>query len=115
MDLYSIVGVSDRGRALRWFEVFFGRQADEVIGDEYLWQVGLNAWIVIDDRPVRAERVGGAMITLGVSDLDDILERLAVNEIRHEPVETYGNGVRHVTVPDPDGNSLSLAQSPSSS
>ena len=112
MDLYSIMCVRDRDRALEWFGVFFGRAADEVIGEEYLWQVGENAWIVIDDRDVRAERVGGAMITLGVTDLDDILARLAAHGISHEPLETYGNGVRHVVVLDPDGNSLSLAEAP---
>lgn len=36
------------------------------------------------------------MITFGVTDLDDILARLAARDITHEPVETYGNGVRHV-------------------
>ena len=112
MDLYSVVCVRDRVAAARWFEVFFGRPADEVIGDEHLWQVGENAWVVIDDREMRAERVGGTMITLGVSDLDDILARLAAHGIDHEPVETYGNGVRHVVVLDPDGNSLSLAEPP---
>lgn len=112
MDLYSIMCVSDRSRALRWFEAFFGRPADEVIGEECLWQVGQNAWVVVDDREVRAERVGGAMVTLGVSDLDDILARFAAHGIGHEPVETYGNGVRHVVVLDPDGNSLSLAEAP---
>ncbi len=92
--------------------VFFGRPPDEVIGEEYLWQVGENAWVVIDDREMRTERVGGAMITLGVPDLDDILARLAAHGIHHEPVETYGNGVRHVVVLDPDGNSLALAEPP---
>jgi predicted enzyme related to lactoylglutathione lyase len=57
-------------------------------------------------------RVGGTMITIGVTDLDSILARLAAHGIKHEPVETYGNGVRHVEVLDPDGNSLSLAQTP---
>jgi catechol 2,3-dioxygenase-like lactoylglutathione lyase family enzyme len=52
------------------------------------------------------------MITLGVPDLDDILARLAAHGIRHEPVVTYGNGVRHVVVLDPDGNSLALAEPP---
>jgi catechol 2,3-dioxygenase-like lactoylglutathione lyase family enzyme len=112
VDLYSVMCVSDRTKAVEWFDAFFGRPADEVIGEEHLWQVGENAWVVIDDRPVRAERVGGAMITLGVTDLDDILARLAANGIEHEPVETYGNGVRHVVVLDPDGNSLSLAEAP---
>lgn len=112
MDLYSIVPVRDRTKSVEWFAVFFGRDADVVIGEEYLWQVGENAWVVIDDREVRAARVGGTMITLGVTGLDDILARLAAHGITHEPVETYGNGVRHVEVLDPDGNSLSLAESP---
>ncbi|MFD1539583.1 VOC family protein [Nonomuraea guangzhouensis] len=112
MDLYSVVCVRDRVTSQKWFEAFFRRPADEIIGEEYLWQVGENAWVVIDDRPVRAARVGGTMITLGVSDLDDILARLAAHGIEHEPVETYGNGVRHVEVLDPDGNSLSLAEAP---
>ncbi|MFF7946213.1 VOC family protein [Streptomyces griseorubiginosus] len=112
MDLYSIMCVSDWIKARTWYEAFFGRPADEVIGEEYLWQLGENAWVVIDDRDVRADRVGGAMITLGVSDLDEILARLAAHGIDHEPVETYSNGVRHVVVLDPDGNSLSLAEAP---
>ena len=110
MDLYSVLCVRDRTKAVAWYEVFFGRPADEIIGEEYLWQTGENAWLVVDDREVRAARVGGAMITFGVTDLDDILARLAANGITHEPVETYGNGVRHVEILDPDGNSLSLAQ-----
>ncbi|WP_219520027.1 VOC family protein [Nonomuraea ceibae] len=112
MDLHSVVCVSDLERSRKWFEAFFGRPADEIIGDELLWQVGENAWVVLDDRPVRASRVGGTMITFGVTDLDDILARLSAHGIEHEPVETYGNGVRHVEIIDPDGNSLSLAQAP---
>lgn len=112
MDLYSIMSVSDLPKALEWFGVFFGRPADEVIGEEHLWQVGSNAWVVVDARDVRSNYVGGTMITLGVTDLDDILARLVAHGISHEPVETYSNGVRHVVVLDPDGNSLSLAQAP---
>ncbi|ALG14856.1 VOC family protein [Kibdelosporangium phytohabitans] len=110
--MYGIVPVSDLARSLPWFEVFFGRPADEVAGEEHLWQVGVNAWIALDGRDLRARGVGGTMITFGVTDLDDILARLAANDIAHEPVETYGNGVRHVDVNDPDGNTLSLAQAP---
>ncbi len=112
MDLHSVMCVRDIATAVTWYEAFFGRAADEIIGEEYLWQVGENAWVVVDDRDVRAERVGRAMITLGVTNLDDILARLAAHDIGHEPVETYSNGVRHVVVLDPDGNSLSLAEAP---
>ncbi|MEW9551159.1 VOC family protein [Nonomuraea sp. NPDC050783] len=112
VDLHSVVCVRDLAVSLKWFEVFFGRPADEVIGEEYLWRVGENAWLVIDSRPVRAARVGGTMITFGVTDLDETLARLAAYGIEHEPVETYGNGVRHVEILDPDGNSFSLAEAP---
>ncbi|MGR6917624.1 VOC family protein [[Actinomadura] parvosata] len=112
MDLHSVVCVSDLAASRKWYEAFFGRPADEVIGAELLWRVGQNAWLVLDDRDVRAARVGGTMITFGVDDLDEILARLAAHGIGHEPVETYGNGVRHVEILDPDGNSLSLAQAP---
>ncbi|WP_049569443.1 VOC family protein [Nonomuraea sp. SBT364] len=109
MDLHSVVCVSDLARSLKWFEAFFGRPADEIIGAEHLWRAGENAWVVIDERDAR---VGGTMITFGVTDLDDILARLAAHGIEHEPVEAYGNGVRHVEILDPDGNSFSLAQAP---
>ena len=32
--------------------------------------------------------------------------------VGHEPIETYSNGVRHVNVPDPDGNAIALAERP---
>jgi predicted enzyme related to lactoylglutathione lyase len=109
MDLYSVMCVTDLAQSLAWYEAFFGRPADEVVGEEHLWHVGENAYVVLDAREVRSARVGGAMVTLGVTDLDDFLARFAARGITHEPVETYGNGVRHVEVLDPDGNSLSLA------
>ena len=87
MDLYSVICVRDRAASQKWYEVFFGRPADVVIGEEDLWQVGENAWVVIDDPSMRAARVGGAMITLGVTDFDDIVARLAAHGIEHEPVK----------------------------
>jgi catechol 2,3-dioxygenase-like lactoylglutathione lyase family enzyme len=114
VDLHSVMCVSDLARSLEWYEVFFGRKADEVIGEEHLWQVGENAYLVLDDRDVRAKRVGGSMITFGVAgtEFDEALARLAAHGVAHEPVETYSNGVRHVEVLDPDSNSLSLAALP---
>ena len=114
MDLHSVMCVSDLARSLEWYEVFFGRVADEIIGEEHLWQVGENAYLVLDARDVRSSRVGGSMITFGVDggEFDTALARLARHGVSHEPVETYSNGVRHVEVLDPDGNSLSLAALP---
>ena len=39
-------------------------------------------------------------------------EYLAAQGIEHEPIETYSNGVRHVNVPDPDGNVIAFAEPP---
>jgi hypothetical protein len=55
--------------------------AGQMPGFRAKWQVGENAWAVIDDRYMRAARVGGTMITIGVTDLDDILARLAAHGI----------------------------------
>lgn len=108
-QLYAVVPVTDRAVSLEWFAAFFGRPADDDIGGEALWQISDSAWIVVDEH---ADRAGGAMLTLGVEGLDEILARLAAHGVDHEPVETYGNGVRHVVLLDPDRNSLSLAEAP---
>lgn len=108
-DLYAVVPVSDKDAGLAWYTTFFGRPPDEVIGEEALWRVGANAWLVLDHRP---ERTGRANITLGVTGADEIIARWAAGGIEPELAETYGNGVRHVVVRDPDDNELALAESP---
>jgi hypothetical protein len=37
---------------------------------------------------------------------------LTAERIGHEAVETYSNGVRHVKIPDPDGNAIAFAEPP---
>jgi hypothetical protein len=49
-------------------------------------------------------RAGAGRITFAVARLDALLE--------HERIETYSNGVRHVNVPDPDGNAIAFAEPP---
>jgi catechol 2,3-dioxygenase-like lactoylglutathione lyase family enzyme len=57
-------------------------------------------------------RQAQARITLAVAGLDALLERLASEGIEHEMIETYSNGVRHVNIPDPDGNKIAFAEPP---
>lgn len=108
-ELLSVACVRDRAAGDRWYESFFGRPADEVIGEESLWRVGSDAHLVVDARP---ERAGACTITFAVRGLDAMLERMAEAGIRPEHAERYANGVHHVTIVDPDGNSLSLAEAP---
>ncbi|WP_286928448.1 MULTISPECIES: VOC family protein [Aeromicrobium] len=103
------VPVSDLDASLDWYRRFFGREPDLRAGDEILWDIEEHATLFIEPAP---ERAGAGRVTFGVSGLDDLLERLAAAGIGHGEIETYGNGVRHVMVPDPDGNALAFAEMP---
>ena len=107
--LYAGVPVSDLGAALDWYTRFFGREPDFRAGDEILWETDDHATIFIEPNPAQA---GAGRITLSVTALDPLLERLAAAGIGHEQVETYSNGVRHAKVPDPDGNAIAFAELP---
>jgi catechol 2,3-dioxygenase-like lactoylglutathione lyase family enzyme len=108
-DLIAGVPVSDLDASIDWYTRFFGREPTMRAGDEVLWDLAEHATLFIEPNPIDA---GTGRITLGVSGLDALLERLATAGIDHEPVETYANGVRHVKVPDPDGNAIALAEAP---
>ena len=107
--LVAGVSVSDLDAGIDWYTRFFGREPDMRVGEEILWDVDEHATLFIESDPARA---GGGRITLAVTGLDALLQRLAEQGIGHEPVETYSKGVRHVKIPDPDGNALALAELP---
>ena len=78
------------------------------VGEEILWEIDEHAWLFIEPNA----EAGTGRITLSVTGLDALLERLTEQSIEHEPVETYSNGVRHANVPDPDGNAIAFAEPP---
>jgi catechol 2,3-dioxygenase-like lactoylglutathione lyase family enzyme len=108
-DLFAGVPVSDLDASTDWYTRFFERPPDSRVGDEILWEIDEHAWLFIEPNAAQA---GAGRITLSVAGLDAILGRLAAQRIEHEPIETYSNGVRHVKVPDPDGNAIALAEPP---
>jgi catechol 2,3-dioxygenase-like lactoylglutathione lyase family enzyme len=105
--LIAGVPVSELDVSVDWYTRFFGRPPDMRAGEEILWDIDEHATLFIEPDAVRA---GAGRITFAVSGLDALLERLAAQGIDHEPIETYSNGVRHVQVPDPDGNALAFAE-----
>ena len=107
--LYAGVPVADLEASIDWYTRLFGRDPDFRAGDEILWEVAASATLFIEPD---AERAGTGRITLSVTGLDALLEALAVRRIGHEAIETYSNGVRHVKVPDPDGNAIAFAEPP---
>jgi catechol 2,3-dioxygenase-like lactoylglutathione lyase family enzyme len=107
--LFAGVPVSDLEASIEWYTRFFGRPPDRRVGEEILWEIDERAWLFIEPNVARA---GAGRITLGFSGLDALLERLTAERIEHEAIETYSNGVRHVKVPDPDGNAIAFAEGP---
>lgn len=110
-QVFAGLPVRDLDAALDWYARCFGRPADEIVGDEAMWQVAANVWLLVTPD---LERAGGGLMTLGVESIEPYLSRWSAAGLGHQPVETYDNGVRHVTIIDRDGNSLSLAQAPPS-
>jgi len=108
-DLFAGVPVSDLEASIDWYTRFFDRPPDFRAGDEILWEVDKHATLFIEPN---AQHAGAGRITLSVAGLDELLARLAEQGIEHEPIETYSNGVRHVNVPDPDGNAIAFAEPP---
>jgi catechol 2,3-dioxygenase-like lactoylglutathione lyase family enzyme len=109
--LIAGVPVSGLGAAIDWYTRLFGRAPDLRAGDEILWDIGEDATLFIEPDAARA---GAGRVTLVVAGLDALLDRLAAEGIEHESIETYPSGVRHVKVPDPDGNAIALAELPRS-
>ena len=108
-DLFAGVPVSDLDAGIDWYTRFFGRPPDRRVGEEMLWEIDEHAWLFIEPNPAQA---GAGRITFAVAGLDALLERLASQRIEHGPIETYSNGVRHVNVPDRDGNTIAFAEPP---
>jgi catechol 2,3-dioxygenase-like lactoylglutathione lyase family enzyme len=107
--LIAGVPVSDLDASIDWYTRFFGRPADMRAGDEILWDIDEHTTLFIEPNPAQA---GAGRITFAVAGLDALLEHLAAQRIAHEPIETYSNGVRHVKIPDPDGNAIAFAEPP---
>jgi catechol 2,3-dioxygenase-like lactoylglutathione lyase family enzyme len=105
--LIAGVPVSDLDAAIDWYTRFFGGPPTLRVGDEVLWDTDEHATLFIEPNAANA---GTGRITFAVTGLDALLERLAAAGIEPEHIETYSNGVRHVNIPDPDGNALALAE-----
>jgi catechol 2,3-dioxygenase-like lactoylglutathione lyase family enzyme len=105
--LYAGVPVTDLDVAIDWYTRLFGRDPDVRVGNEILWQIDESATLFIESD---AKRAGSGRITFSVTGLDALLELLAARRIDYGAIVTYTNGVRHVSVPDPDGNAIAFAE-----
>jgi catechol 2,3-dioxygenase-like lactoylglutathione lyase family enzyme len=108
---YLVAGVPVSGldAGIDWYTRFFGRAPDMRAGEEMLWAIDQRAWVFIEPNAAHA---GTGRITFEVAGLDALVERLAAHGIDHDRSRPYSNGVRHVKIPDPDGNALAFAEPP---
>jgi hypothetical protein len=107
--VYAGVPVANLEASIDWCTRLFGRDPDFRAGDEIPWEIAASATLLIEPG---AERARTGRITLSVTGLDARLESLAVRRIDHEAIETYSNGGRHVTIPDPGGDAIAFAEPP---
>jgi predicted enzyme related to lactoylglutathione lyase len=103
----AVVTVANFGAGLEWYQRFFGRDADQRPMD------GLAEWRITDTGVVQLvhdpERAGRALLTLGVTDLDETTTRLAgLGIATGEVVEGVISRIASIT--DPEGNTITLAQ-----
>ena len=104
VELFAGLPVSDLPRALAWYERLLGSGPTFRPNDtEAVWELAENRYLYVDLRPGTA---GGGMVTLFVDDLEERVRATEVRGIEPTVRETYGNGVRHVTYRDPDGNEV---------
>lgn len=106
-NLFAGLPVTDLDASIDWYTRFFGTEMTRRVGDECLWDVVDGGTVFIEPGGT----AGAGRVTMLVTGLDDHLRRLDAAGIAYE-LETYGNGVRHASVPDPDGNALALAEVP---
>jgi predicted enzyme related to lactoylglutathione lyase len=103
------IAVADVDAALRWYEMLFGRPADQ------LPMEGLAEWHVPSGGVVQlvasAERAGRSLLTL---DFEDLKQELAVMRNRGLDAgpldDTTSDKVLIAATSDPEGNAITLVE-----
>ncbi len=100
--LFASVPVGDLHKAMPWYERLFGRVADITPNpSEVIWRMTGSGWIYVVEDPKRA---GGTVVTVAVTDLDELVTDLEDRGISAGPIEVVGDAGRKANVVDSDGN-----------
>lgn len=108
--VFAGLAVSRLEPAMEWYARLLGRPPGMRPNDnEATWQVADSAsvYIVAD-----ADRAGHSAVTMFVDDLDQELEGITRRGIPVGEVETAAGLFRKVTITDPDGNVIQVAELP---
>jgi predicted enzyme related to lactoylglutathione lyase len=108
--VFAGLAVTRLDAAIEWYERLLGRPPDMRPNErEAAWQVAQTAsvYIAADD-----DRAGRSMVTMFVDDLDTELDGITRRGILVGEIETAPGLFRRVTISDPDGNAIQLAELP---
>lgn len=106
--VFSGIPATDFASAVVWYEKLLGRPPDNYPKqDEAVWQLTESGLIYVVADPQRA---GHGLLTLIVDDLDAEVAELQMRGITPGDIETLPGTARRITITDPDGNSVALAQ-----
>jgi predicted enzyme related to lactoylglutathione lyase len=110
VDLYAGIPVNDYPAALVWYEKLFGCPPTYVASEtEAVWELAEHRSVAIEHRP---EHAGHALVSIFFDDYDARVAQIAQRGVEPSQRETYGNGVRHDTYHDPDGNEIAFGGAP---
>ena len=75
--------------------------------NEVMWRVAGSGWLYVIEDPGRA---GRTVVTISVTDLDQLVAELSGRGINAGPIEAVGDAGRKANVVDADGNMISWIQ-----
>jgi hypothetical protein len=108
--LFAGVAVSDFAAARRWYEALFGRPPDMLPKQgEAVWSVTTSGSVYVTADPAR---VGSALVTIAVSNLDEHAAALAARGLSLEEQGADSSAPRQLTISDDDGNCIKFFADP---
>jgi catechol 2,3-dioxygenase-like lactoylglutathione lyase family enzyme len=109
-DLFAGVPVTDRARAVEWYERLLGKAPSFLPNDkEAVWQLAEHRYLFIEVNPQHA---GHARHLLFIGDFEAVMAQIAQRGLEPFERETLPNGVRKASYRDPDGNRLEFGGNP---
>lgn len=107
-NVRAVIAIADLDAAFAWYERLFGRPADSRPMD------GLAEWNVTDSGGLQlfrdADLAGKSQMTLIVDDLERQLTDLGSRDLDGGAITT-GVVARFAAISDPDGNTITFAES----
>jgi predicted enzyme related to lactoylglutathione lyase len=109
--IFGGIAVSDFQRSLEWYTRLFGAPPAFFPNDrEAVWMIADSRWLyIIVDEP----RAGGAVQTIMVDGLDDVIAAIASRGLDFVDEERLAENTRKVMYNDPDGNEIGVGSIPS--